>query len=219
MYLALGAHNLKQHALDVKQALIADNIELARKEVGLMVNHETNNMSRQDVISACLEAILGHGNDAIIAPIFWFIVFGAPGVVLYRLINILNTMWGYQSPRYKNFGEAATKANNVLNWLPARLAAFTYILLGDAKNGWQSFNEQAKTWNSPNDELVMASGAGALNLQIGGDVYCHGELKKRPKLGAGKPPDLSDITRASELVERGMIAWLAFTLVLSLLSR
>ncbi len=217
MYFVIGAHNLKQHAIDVRNALASENIELAKKEVSIMINYDTQAMNKPGVIAACLEAIFEHGNDTIIAPIFWFVVLGAPGAVLYRLVNILDTMWGYQSLRYKNFGWAATKINIVLNWVPARLAAFTYMLLGNVKNAWLAFNEQAKTWNSPNDELVAATGAGALGIQIGGDVYCHGELKKRAALGSGRLPDLEDIGRANDLTERAMIVWLVFTLILSLL--
>lgn len=215
LYLALGAHNLKQHALDIKGALISDNLELARKEVGLLVHCDTKEMSRQDVIFACVGSVLEHGNDAIMAPIFWFMILGAPGAVLYRLVSLLHSMWGYKDARYKNFGLVATRINHVLNWIPSRLTAFTYILLGDIKLGWQCFSEHSKTWNSPNTELVTATGAGALNLEISGDVY-NNDLKKGSKLGVGKPPDLSDIARTCDLIDRSMILWLAFILALSL---
>lgn len=213
LYLAIGAHNLKQHAFDVQNALISENLELARKNLATIVNRDTTQMDRQDIISTCIESIVENGSEMILAPIFLFLVGGAPAAVLCTLVHTLNNMWGYQSPHYKNFGWFVGKVNSVLNWVPSRMAAFSYILLGDMKNGWQCLNVQAKNWNSPNSELVVATGAGALNLEIGGDLYYQGQLKTRSKLGNGKLPDLSDIARASDLVERSMILWLVFTLM------
>jgi adenosylcobinamide-phosphate synthase len=216
LYLAIGAHNLKQHAFDVQKALISENLEIARKNLATIVNRDTLHMDRQEIISTCIESIVENGCEMILAPIFWFLIMSAPGVVLYALVHSLNNMWGYQSPHYKNFGWAVGKANEILNWIPSRMTAFSYILLGDMKNGWACLNAQAKNWNSPNAELVVATGAGALHLEIGGDLYYQGQLKIRPKLGQGKMPDLSDIARASDLVERSMVLWLAFTLVISI---
>lgn len=216
LYLAIGAHSLKQHAIDVQNALVSDNIELARKHIAALVNRDVQHLDRQEITSTTIESVLENGSESILAPIFWFLVFGAPGAVLYRLVHTLHTMWGYQSSHYKNFGMAVARVNNILNWIPARLTAFSYMILADMKNGWRCFNEQAKTWNSPNVELTVATGAGALNLEVGGDIYYQGELKKRPKLGTGKIPDLSDISRSCDLVERSMILWLAFILVVSL---
>ncbi len=216
LYLAIGAHNLKQHALDVQNALIGENLEMARKNLATIVNRDTNHMDRQDIISTCIESIIENGSEMILAPIFLFLVLGAPGVVLCTLVHTLNNMWGYQGPHYKNFGWLVGKVNSVLNWAPSRMAAFSYILLGDMKNGWYCLNGQAKTWNSPNAELVVATGAGALNLEIGGDLFYQGQLKTRSKLGRGKVPDLSDIARASDLIERSLVLWLVFSLVVSL---
>ncbi len=216
LYLALGAHNLKHHALNVQSALAGDNIEIARKEVALINNRDTNDLSAQEALSACIEAILEHGNDAIIAPVFWFVLGGAPGVVLYRLVNTLSNMWGFQTAHYKNFGLAAVKANFFLNWIPARLTALSYIILGDMKTGWQCFSVLAKEWRSSNAEVLVAAGAGSLNIELGGDIYFHGQLIKRPQLGMGKAADLSDIQKAGDLVDRGLILWLAAILLLSL---
>ena len=216
LYLAIGAHNLKQHVFDIQKALISEDLELARKNLATIVNRDTQQMDRQDIVSTCIESILENGSEMILAPIFWFLVLGAPGAVLCGLVHTLNIMWGYQSPHYKNFGWFIGKVNDALNWVPSRLTAFSYIVLGDMKNGWHCFNIQAKNWNSPNAELVVATGAGALNLEIGGDLYYQEQLKGRSKLGNGKIPDLSDIARASDLIDRSMILWLAFILVLSL---
>jgi adenosylcobinamide-phosphate synthase len=208
LYLAIGAHNLKQHVFDVQNALIADNLEMARKNLAAIVNRDTKHMDKAEIISTSVESIVENGSEMILAPIFWFLIIGAPGAVLCSLVHTLNVMWGF-----KDFGWAVGKANDILNWVPSRITAFSYILLGDMKNGWHCLNEQAKNWNSPNSELVVATGAGALNLELGGDLYYQEQLKPRSKFGKGKASDLSDIARASDLVERSMILWLAFILV------
>ncbi len=215
LYLAIGAHNLKQHAFDVQNALISENLEMARKHLAGIVTCDTKQMDRQDIISTCIESIIENGSAMILSPIFWFLILSAPGVVLYALVHILHNMWGYQNVHYKHFGWAVGKANDVLNWIPSRLAAFSYIVLGDIKNAWFCLNAQAKNWNSPNAELIVATGAGALNLEVGGDLYCQDQIKTRSKFGRGRIPDLSDIARACDLVDRGMVLWLAFTLLAS----
>ncbi len=216
LYLCLGAHSLRRHAMEVHKALEQDNLELARTKVGLMVSSDTSTMNKEDILLTCVESILENGNDAVLAPIFWFVFLGlgAPGAVLYRLVNTLDALWGYKNARYQNFGWAAAKLDNLLNWIPIRLTAVSYILLGDIKAGWRSLS-QAKTWYLPNAAPVMAAGSGALGIEISG-IYGEDQLKNKVKLGLGKQPQLADISRCCDLVERSMILWLAIILVLSL---
>ncbi|MDR3096053.1 MAG: cobalamin biosynthesis protein, partial [Paraburkholderia sp.] len=116
------------------------------------------------------------------------------------------------------FGWAAARIDDVLNWIPARLTAASYALLGDTRVALRCWREQAPRWESPNAGPVMAAGAGSLNVLLGGAAVYHGAVEERPALGAGAPPRAEDITAALRLVERTTVLWLAMLLALAFLS-
>jgi len=212
VYFALGATSLARHARTVSDALKANDLDQARFNVGMIVSRDTVDMQAADVSKAAIESVLENGSDAIFAAIFWFLLLGAPGIVMYRLANTLDAMWGYRSTRYLHFGWAAARFDDLLNWLPARLTALTYTLLGNRRLAWRCWHSQAKHWYSPNAGPVMAAGAGALNLELGGPAIYGGVSKYRPILGAGPQPQPADIARAIALVRRGLALWVVLAL-------
>ncbi|BAK76661.1 cobalamin biosynthesis protein CobD [Pseudogulbenkiania sp. NH8B] len=218
LYLAIGAKSLTQHAEAVIEALERHDLPLARQRVGMIVSRDTSQLSKQDVARATIESVLENGSDAIFAALFWFLLLGAPGAVLYRLANTLDAMWGYRNERYLHFGWAAARFDDVLNFIPARLTALTYIALGDRRAGWACWRAQAPTWYSPNAGPVMAAGAGALGVALGGAASYHGQLKARPALGLERAPDCGDIRRAVRLVQRGLWLWVGIGLLLALVT-
>lgn len=208
LYFALGHQSLRQHALRVHEALAAGNLDDARARVGYMVSRDTGSMDVRAVAGAAVESVLENGNDAVFGALFWFLVAGAPGVLLFRLVNTLDAMWGYRTPRFLYFGWAAARLDDVLNFVPARLTAMTYALIGSTANALRCWRVQAPTWDSPNAGPVMAAGAGALNLGLGGGAYYHGQWEERPVLGLGSAPDAASITAAVRLVRCGVVLWL-----------
>ena len=213
LYFAISARSLAQHAGAVSSALKDNGLEAARRNVGMMVSRDTGNLDETEIVRATCESVPENGNDAIFAAVFWFVVLGAPGAVLYRLANTLDAMWGYRNPRYRYFGWAAARIDDILNWIPARLAALTYASLGKTRNALRCWATQSKHWYSPNAGPVMAAGAGALDVELGGSARYHGEPKTRPILGCGRPPQIADIARAVRLVRRGLVLWVALALV------
>lgn len=212
LYLSIGATSLSQHARAVVNALNSDDLPLARQRVGMIVSRETSTLTEHDVARATIESVLENGSDAVFAAVFWFLLLGAPGAVLYRLANTLDAMWGYKNERYLHFGWAAARFDDVMNYIPARLTALTYIALGNIRVGWRCWRKQARAWYSPNAGPVMAAGAGALGVTLGGAARYHGSLKQRPTLGFGRIPGAHDISRAIRLVDRGLWLWVALTL-------
>lgn len=215
LYLAIGAQSLAEHARAVANALEDGDLALARARVGMIVSRETAALDAEAVARATVESVLENGADAIFSALFWFLLCGAPGAVLYRLANTLDAMWGYRNERYLHFGRAAARFDDLLNYLPARLTAFTYLCFGDFAAGWRCWRTQAPTWYSPNAGPVMAAGAGALGVSLGGAAIYHGVSKPRPPLGCGRAPGAADIHRAISLVRRGMWSWALIVLVLS----
>lgn len=217
VYLAIGHQSLQEHVLDVKSALQADELEHAREKLSYIVSRETQQLNPQQVTQATIETSLENGNDATFAVIFWFCLFGAPAVVVYRIANTLDAMWGYRTTRYEYFGKVAARLDDIMNYVPARLVALTYAVLGNTRQALRCWKNQAKQLNSPNAGPVMTAGAGSLGVVLGGSAYYHGELVYKPVFGNGKAPDLGDIKRTLTLMNRSVIVWCVVILCLDIL--
>ena len=214
LYLAIGARSLAEHAEAVAAALSAGDLPLGRETVAMIVSRNTADLDEEQISRATVESVLENGCDAVFGALFWFVLAGAPGVVLFRLANTLDAMWGYRNPRYQYFGWAAARLDDLLNWLPARLTALGYTLVGTRPAlAWRCWREQAPSWKSPNAGPVMAAGAGALGLVLGGPARYHGRWQQRPSLGEGLAPRAEDIGRAVALVRRALWLWLAAILL------
>ncbi|WP_038051028.1 adenosylcobinamide-phosphate synthase CbiB [Thioalkalivibrio sp. ALJ1] len=211
--LAIGWRSLDKHAERVAEALESDQTTEARAAVGMLVSRDTDALDTRGVSGATVESVLENGNDAVFATIFWFLVAGAPGVIAYRLVNTLDAMWGYRSQRYRQFGWAAARMDDAMNYIPARLTALAYALAGNTRDALQCWREQAPGWKSPNAGPVMSAGAGALGIVLGGPAPYSGRDEWRPRLGMGRMPDAAGIRGAIGLVDRALAIWLGFIVV------
>ncbi|MYM37504.1 cobalamin biosynthesis protein [Duganella sp. FT94W] len=213
LYFCLGMRSLRDHNLPIADALAQSDLPGARRLTSYIVSRDTTSASEVELTKASAESLLENGNDAVFATLFWFIVAGGPGAVLFRMANTLDAMWGYRTPRFLQFGCAAARIDDALNYIPARLTALSYVLLAPGLHGkrraWQCWRAQAPAWDSPNAGPVMSSGAGALGVQLGGAAIYHGEVECRPTLGDGPPAVGADIHRAWRLVARTTVLWLA----------
>ncbi|MFC5743879.1 adenosylcobinamide-phosphate synthase CbiB [Dyella tabacisoli] len=215
LYLAIGHRSLGEHAQPVADALAAGDLDVARASVGRMVSRDTALLDASQVAAAATESVLENGSDAVFGALFWFALLGAPGAVLYRLANTLDAMWGYRTPRYERFGWAAARIDDVLNFVPARLTALSYAVLGHTACALRCWRRQAPQWDSPNAGPVMAAGAGALRVKLGGAAPYHGVWEARPELGEGAMPDAGSITRALRLVRHAVVLWLVLVILLA----
>ncbi len=213
LYFALGLRSLRDHNLPIAAALARNDLPEARRLTSYIVSRDTTSASEIELTKASAESLLENGNDAVFGTLFWFMLGGGPGAVLFRMANTLDAMWGYRTPRLRQFGCAAARIDDALNYIPARLTALSYVLLAPGLQGkrraWQCWRAQAPAWDSPNAGPVMSSGAGALGVQLGGAAIYHGEVEQRPALGAGAQATGTDINRAWQLVARTTALWLA----------
>ncbi|MBR0568039.1 cobalamin biosynthesis protein [Azoarcus sp. L1K30] len=215
LYFALGARSLTEHAEAIAAPLESGDLAQARTRTAWIVSRDTARLDAEGIARAGTESVLENGNDAVFGALFWFLIFGGPGALLFRLANTLDAMWGYRTPRYLRFGWAAARIDDVLNAVPARLTALTYAVLGRTRQSLHCWREQAPAWDSPNAGPVMAAGAGALDVALGGVAIYHGKAEARPPLGTSTAPDAGSIRAAVELVHRGMLLWLAISALLA----
>lgn len=210
LYFAIGHKSLRQHARAVAAALHAGNAAQAKTAASYMVSRDSETL---EPVPATIESVLENGNDSVFGALLWFFVAGGAGALAFRLVNTLDAMWGYKNPRFLYFGWAAARLDDVLNYIPARLTALTYAMLGQTRIALRCWRAQAPTWKSPNAGPVMAAGAGALGVRLGGRARYHGQWQQRPVLGAGSLPNAGDIDRALRLVSNGMWLWIVLALL------
>jgi len=208
VYFCIAYRSLREHLNAVHEPLIKGDIRGARRAIGRIVSRDCEDMSEADISKAAAESTLENGSDGIFASIFWFVVAGAPGVLLHRLANTLDAMWGYKNARFLGFGKFAARTDDILNWLPARLVALSYALLGDRAQALRAWRTQAKACASPNGGPVMAAGAAALNLRVGGDAFYQWQRQQRPTLGFGLPPGTDDLPKVQRLIDQTLALWL-----------
>lgn len=205
LYFALGHRSLHDHLAPVADALAAGDEAGARQLVARVVSRDAEALV---IAPAAVESALENGNDGVFGALFWFAVAGAPGAILYRLANTLDAMWGYRGERYGRFGWAAARLDDLFNYVPARLTALTYALLGRTRQALHCWRRQAPAWDGVNPGAVMAAGAGALAVRLGGPARYRGEWHARPVLGVGAVAGADDIRRALSLVRHGVLLWL-----------
>ncbi|NUU01699.1 adenosylcobinamide-phosphate synthase CbiB [Herbaspirillum robiniae] len=218
LYFCIGLRSLREHAIPIALALARGDLASARILTSYIVSRDTREAGEADLAKAGVESLLENGNDAVFGTLFWFAVAGGPGALLFRLSNTLDAMWGYRNERFFYFGWAAARIDDALNWAPARLTAFSYAWLGDHRRALACWKEQAPAWSSPNAGPVMAAGAGALGLALGGAAIYDGEVEHRPPLGRGAPAQGADIVRAWRLVAMSTALWLAAAWALAAIS-
>lgn len=207
--LCIGHKSLHDHTQPIAEALNKGNEIQARDLTSQIVSRDPETL---DIAKATVESILENGSDSVFTALFWFIVGGVPGIIFYRLSNTLDAMWGYRNQEYLYFGRFAARLDDVLNYIPARLTALSYSLLGSPKQALRCWLTQAKQCDSPNAGPVMAAGAGALGITIGGPAQYHGEWHQRPILGTGKAAQATDIHRALLLVRKTVLLWMVILL-------
>jgi adenosylcobinamide-phosphate synthase len=217
LYFCIGAQSLDEHISAIRDDLLKNDMITARINLSKVVSRDTGSLNETQIAAAAIESTLENGNDAVFAAIFWFAIGGLPAAVAYRLINTLDAIWGYKNEHYFYFGKFAARADDVMNFVPARLTALSYCIMGKFRSGWLCWRQQAKQWKSPNAGPVMAAGAGALQIKLGGYAIYHGSVDNRPELGCGREPNTDSITSALTLIHKALLLWTVVTFLLELI--
>jgi adenosylcobinamide-phosphate synthase len=200
----VGARSLTAEAGRIHRALLADDLDGARRMLPSLVGRDPAGLDQAGIARAVLESVAENTSDAIVAPLLWGALAGPPGLAGYRAANTLDAMVGHHSPRYERFGWASARLDDVVNWAPARISALLAagsapVVGGQPATAWRIALEYGPRHPSPNAGWCEAAFAGALGLRLGGPLSYGGRAERRPELGAGRPPEPADIPRASRL--------------------
>jgi adenosylcobinamide-phosphate synthase len=218
VYLAVAARSLRDTAEAVGTSLAAGDLAEARRRLPSLVGRDPSDLDEGEIARAVVESLAENTVDAVVAPCLWAVVAGARGALAYRAINTLDAMVGHRSTRYERFGWASARADDVANWIPARVTAALVVAVRPGRAGevWRAVREDAPGHPSPNSGVAEAAWAGALGVRLGGTNRYGTRFEVRPALGAGPGPGAADIARASAL-SRDVTAALGALLVMSAL--
>ena len=193
------------------------SLDEGRKQVARIVGRDTSELSAQEVRTAALETLAENLSDGVIAPLFWLAILGVPGMLAYKMINTLDSMIGYKTERYKDFGCWAAHIDDIANYIPARLTALLMLLPHAILNfQFSIFNfvrRYGRCHASPNSGYPEAALAGILNCRFGGPHYYFGELFDKPYIGENEreltTKDMKKAVRINRTAEVIMIALVA----------
>jgi adenosylcobinamide-phosphate synthase len=203
-WVVLGGASLAKEGTAIGRELDDGDLDAARRRLPNLCGRDPARLDQFGLSRAAVESVAENTSDAVVAPLLWGAIAGVPGLLGYRAVNTLDAMIGYRSERYRKFGWAAARLDDVANLIPARLAAALTtacapVVGGSAGGAWRVWRRDASAHPSPNAGQVEAAFAGALEIRLGGRIrYAHG-VEDRPVLGDGRTPDAGHVTRAVEL--------------------
>ena len=238
LYTGIAYRDLKVHSMRVYAALETEpDLVRARSEIGKIVGRDTSVLDRQGICRACVETVAENMVDGVIAPLFhaflfsWFsgvaslapISLAAAGVFFYKSINTMDSMYGYKNERYIDFGRFAAKADDLANFLPARISGIllicaSWMLRLDYKNSYRIFLRDRLQHASPNGGHPEAAVAGALGIQLGGAVNYFGRQVQKPTIGdSGRTLAAGDIIQTNRLMFTGSLLFLLIMFAITML--
>jgi adenosylcobinamide-phosphate synthase len=193
VYQAIAARDLHRHAKSILQALVSKDLSAARKRLSYIVGRDTQHLDASEISRATIESLSESLVDGIVAPLFWAVIGGAPGALIYRTANTLDSTVGHRTPAYEKFGKASARIDDLLNWVPARLCALM-ICLFRVPASWSKVRREAATHASPNAGWPEAAMAYTLGVRLGGTNFYDGEPVEGPVFNAsGRTAATSDI--------------------------
>ena len=201
---ALGGRSLSREARRVGGLVAARDLQAARAAVPALVGRDPSRLNGPALCRAAVESVAENTVDAVVAPLMWAALAGAPGVLAHRAANTLDAMVGHRSERYTRFGWASARLDDAMNWPAARLTALAAVGLaplvgGSSRDTWLILRRDGARHPSPNGGRAEAAFAGALGVRLGGRNVYASRVEIRPHLGEGRSPEPRDVERAVRL--------------------
>jgi adenosylcobinamide-phosphate synthase len=213
----VAVRSLRDHVRAVALPLAEGDLAAARRAVSMIVGRDPEQLGREGVARAALESLAENTSDAVVAPIFWGVIFGLPGIAAYKAINTLDSMIGHRTPRHHAFGWASARIDDLANLIPARLTGLLFALVSTRpRAALATMWRDARRHRSPNAGWPEAALAGALEIRLSGPRVYHDHVADEPWLNEGAAdPQAADIARALRLFR---FVVLALALILAMLS-
>ncbi len=203
----VAMRSLHEHVRAVAVPLAAGDLPAARGAVAMIVGRDPEQLDREGVARAALESLAENTSDAIVAPVFWGVLFGLPGIAAYKAVNTLDSMIGHRTPRHQAFGWASARIDDFANLIPARLTGLLFALVSTRpRAALGAMWRDARRHRSPNAGWPEAALAGALEIRLSGPRVYHDRVADEPWLNEGAPdPQPDDIARALRLLRFAML--------------
>jgi len=219
--IGLAQKSLKDAALDVYAPLEAGNLEEARTKLSWIVGRDTDKLQESGIARGAIETVSENTADGITSPLFWAFLFGAPGLWMYKAVNTLDSMIGYKDDRYREFGKFSARADDVLNFIPARITGFLILVFTPNEGGipfrnrFVGWGKDARNHPSPNSGFLEAATAWQLGVKLGGKSTYRGTVSERPEIGPGlKPLQAAHIKSAIQEMHAASFAfWILMTII------
>lgn len=217
VYWAVALNSLNLHGMQIYQPLSENNLPQAQYYCAYIVSRDTRELDAQAISRASTESMLENGHDGVTATLIYFVIGGAPLVIMHRLSNTLDAMWGYRTDQFNSFGKFSARMDDLLGFFSAKITSILFIFIGlfKGKAGRSFINalQQSKSYKSHNGGWVMASGATVLNVCLGGQAVYFGKTVFSPQLGEGDAVQARHIKESLQLIRQVVVVWLVVVFI------
>ena len=190
----------------IAHKMLRDSVEAVitaqnkKEAIAMLVSRDTDELSESDIYKAAVETYAENLSDGVIAPLFYLLLFGLPGIIIYKTINTMDSMIGYKNDKYEKFGKVAARLDDIANYIPSRITALLIMLIAKQKNLFGFYKDGSKH-DSPNAGHPITAMALALGIKLGGDTSYFGKVKKKADFGEGrKSLEAADVEKALRLI-------------------
>jgi len=190
----------------IAHKMLRDSVEAVitaqnkKEAIAMLVSRDTDELSESDIYKAAVETYAENLSDGVIAPLFYLLLFGLPGIIIYKTINTMDSMIGYKNDKYEKFGKVAARLDDIANYIPSRITALLIMLIAKQKNLFGFYKDGSKH-DSPNAGHPITAMALALGIKLGGDTSYFGKVKKKADFGKGRESlEAADVEKALRLI-------------------
>lgn len=213
LYVTVGFRQFSYFYNEINNLLKDGDTAAARVQVGRWRAQDASELTPGETARVCIELGLTASHRNVFGPVVWFAVLGPAGALLYRAASTLEEQWPTAETTTpadmpQAFGKFAARAFAAIDWLPARLTAGSFAVVGNFQDAADCWRTQARSWTNAAEGIILASGAGALGVKLGGELHEYGRVRYRPELGTGDDADVDYLSSAVGLIWRALVMWM-----------